>query len=126
MKVIKKFLSMTVIAALCVTIMSTVKVSAGSIYFSGEYYKSDGAGITLNEYSSPEGKNVGNFQVLVPHAYNAYSGELMKVSNNKYRSKKKGLTFKVYKKKVVVTVSSNKFDKALKGTYKLTKRYPRP
>ena len=126
MKTVRRILSITLIMAMCVAVFGVAKTSAKSIYFSGEYRKSDGAEFILNQYSSPEGKNVGNFKINIPYAYNAYSGELMKQGKDKYYSKKKGLTMKVYEKKIVVTVSGKKYDKALKGTYKLTKRYPRP
>ena len=95
--------------AMCVAVFGVAKTSAKSIYFSGEYRKSDGAEFILNQYSSPEGKNVGNFKINIPYAYNAYSGELMKQGKDKYYSKKKGLTIKVYKKKIVVTVSGKNY-----------------
>ena len=104
MKTVRKILSMTLIIAMCVAVLGTVKASAKSIYFAGEYRKSDGAEIILNKYSSPAGKNVGYFQINIPSFYGAYSGELMKKSKDKYYTKKKGITIKVYKKKIVVTV----------------------
>ena len=69
---------------------------------------------------------VGSFEIDIPHFFNAYSGELVKIGKNKYRSQKKGLTITVYKKKLVMKVSGSRYDKALRGTYKLKKRYPRP
>lgn len=104
---------------------SGVRVDAKSIYFAGEY--SGNCGIILNQYSSPEGKNVGNYQINIPHAYNAFHGELIKIGKNKYRSKKKGLVFTVHKKKIKVKVTNFKrYDRGIKGTYKLWERYPRP
>ncbi len=45
------------------------------------------------------------------------------MGKNKYRLKKKGLIFKVYKKKVIVKVTNKKYDKDLKGTYKLIRHF---
>lgn len=59
----------------------------------------------------------------MPHVYNACSGILIKMGKNKYRLKKKGLIFKVYKKKVIVKVTNKKYDKDLKGTYKLIRHF---
>ena len=106
--------------------MTGTYASAASIYFAGRYAKSDGAKISLSKYSSPEGRVVGSFEIDIPLFFNAYSGELVKIGKNKYRSQKKGLTITVYKKKLVMKVSGSRYDKALRGTYKLKKRYPRP
>ena len=122
-KVTSLLLTLTLVAGLLGGIALQGSKSSAAIYFAGEYRKSDGVVLTLNKYSSPEGKNVGNFQIDIPHVYDAYDGELIKIGNNKYRSKKKGLTFKVYKKKVVLKVSGSRYDKALKGTYKLKKHF---
>ena len=126
MKKLTKTLALALAIILLTGGVGATYADAAGIYFAGKYCTSDGACICLNQYSSPEGKNVGNFQIGIPHFYKTYEGELIKIGTNKYRSGKKGLTFKVYKKKVIVTVSGKKYDKALKGTYKLKKRYPRP
>lgn len=123
MKKLKKILSLVLALLLCIGAVDK-HVGAKSIYFSGEYHCKKGAVLSLSEYTGPTPEEekrheVGTFQFDVPHAYNAYSGVLVKTGANKYRSKKKGLSFVVYKKKVVVKVSGKKYDKDLKGTYKL-------
>lgn len=120
------------ILAMVMVIVLAIGVNAGSagaktIYFAGEYSKSDGASIYLNQYSSIEGKTYGNYTVNVPHAYGAYSGELIKIGANKYRSSKKGLIITVGKKKLTVKVVNKKrYDKELAGKYKRYKKYPMP
>lgn len=120
----KSFKVLAMLLALTLTIgLGAGSAKAKSIYFAGEYSKR-GAMIQLNQYSSPEGKAYGNFTVNIPHFYNAYSGELIKIGKNKYRSKKKGLVFTIKKKKFMLKVTNKKrYDRELKGTYKLKKRY---
>lgn len=102
---------------------------AKNIYFSGEYGNNNGCSICMSEYSGPtpeeiRKKEVGTYTVNVPHAYGVYEGVLVKNGKNKYRTKDKGLVIKVYKKKIVVTVKNKrKYDKELRGTYKLVSRY---
>jgi hypothetical protein len=114
-----------------VTLNST-QSKAASIYFAGKYKHTKYAlSLKMIEYSSPEGKRVGGFE-LKPGArvYLAVDGELYKVGKNKYQYKegKSIFTFKVYKKKVIVkmnkTAKKNYLDYS--GTYKLKKRYPKP
>ena len=110
----------------------TKKAKAKSIYFSGIYEGSSGSTIgstiSLSQYSSqePEEKKrneVATFEIDIPHAYGAYKGVLIKIGENKYRPKKKGLEIKVYEKKIVVKVTNKRiYDKELAGTYKLVKR----
>ena len=82
----------------------------------------------MSQYSSqePEEKKrneVATFEIDIPHAYGAYKGVLIKIGENKYRPKKKGLEIKVYEKKIVVKVTNKRiYDKELAGTYKLVKR----
>lgn len=126
MKKMMKTFALAIALLLAAGSVTGTYASAASIYFAGRYAKSDGAKISLSQYSSPEGRVVGSFEIDIPHFYNAYNGELVKIGKNKYRSQKKGLTITVYKKKLVMKVSGSRYDKALRGTYKLKKRYPRP
>ena len=126
-KIIKN-LSIILAALLIAVTVSSELVDAKSIYFSGEYSSKKGAVLNLSEYTGTtpeedERHEVATYQFDVPHVYNAYSGILIKMGKNKYRSKKKGLNFKVYKKKVIVKVTNKKYDKHLKGTYKLIRHF---
>lgn len=100
-----------------------------SIYFAGEYeHTKYGMSLYMNQYSSPEGKEVGNFK-LTPgvHVYLDIKGTLKKVATNKYQCKKgkSVITFKVYQNKVVIgmnkTALKDYYD--YRGTYKLKERY---
>lgn len=78
----------------------------------------------MNQYSSPEGKTVGNYQIYYYYkasgGMNLWSnGEIKKVAKNQYKCGK--IKFNVSKKKVVVKKAND-----LNGSYKLKKRYPRP
>ena len=126
-KIIKS-LSIILVVVLITGIVPNKQANAKDIYFSGEYSSKKGAVLNLSEYTGAtpeedEKHEVATFQFDVPHAYNAYSGIVIKIGKNKYRSKKKGLIFKVYKKKVIVKVTNKKYDKDLKGTYKLVKHF---
>ncbi|MCI9080217.1 MAG: hypothetical protein HFH68_15125 [Lachnospiraceae bacterium] len=125
---IVRSLSIILVIVLFVCIIPNRLVNAKDIYFSGVYSHKKGAVLSLSEYTGPTSEEerrheVATFQFDVPHAYNAYNGILVKIGKNKYRSKKKGLIFKVYKKKVIVKVTNKKYDKDLKGTYKLIRHF---
>ena len=97
-KIIKN-LSIILAALLIAVTVSSELVDAKSIYFSGEYSSKKGAVLNLSEYTGTtpeedERHEVATYQFDVPHDYNAYSGILIKMGKNKYRSKKKGLIFK--------------------------------
>jgi hypothetical protein len=127
---------------LCASVMPVQKVEAASdIYFAGKYkcikskdslVREVSTTLKMNEYSSPEGKIVGNFKIdmPIPHAYNTWKGTLKKVGKNKYVYKKGKvkIQFKVYKKKVVISqnCTNNTLFCNLSGTYKLKKRYQMP
>lgn len=107
----------------------TKKAKAKSIYFAGEYrHTKYGLTLDMNQYSSPEGKEVGNFN-LTPgvHVYLAVEGVLKKAGTNKYQCKKgkSVFTFKVYEDKVVIEMNKKALKDYLdyRGTYKLKKRY---
>ncbi len=124
-----RIISLLLAAVLVAGLITAPSAQAKSIYFSGEYKAYDGTTIDLSEYSGPtpgeiKRKEVASFSINIPHVYNAYEGILVKTGTNKYRSKKKGLVFKVYKKKIVVKVTNKKrYDKALQGSYKLVRHF---
>ena len=111
--------------------------AASSIYFAGRYEKvyehedyNNYYILEMNQYSSPEGKIVGNFSLTASSTYRTNSevyGKLKKVGKNKYVCKKGKITFKfkVYKNKVVV--KQNRMTLSVPDdfsrTYKLKKRY---
>ena len=130
MKNIKRVVTIVLALALC---LSSIPVEAAnakskSIYFAGDYKRKIKYGdyyrIELNKYSSPEGKNVGNYQIYyyssVSGGEHSWSGgELKKIGTNSYKGGR--YQFKIYKKKLVLKKAG-----ALSGTYKLKKRYQRP
>lgn len=104
-----------------------VSAKKKNIYFAGEYQKKlkygDRYKIILNQYSSPEGKTVGNFKVQYYSSvskgwHNWGGGEIKRIGTNSYKFGK--YRFKIYKKKLVLKKAAD-----LNGTYKLKKRYPR-
>lgn len=132
MKKLMKFLSLVLIASIISGSLVYQQAEAKDIYFAGKYEMSYGADeyfqLDMNQYSSPKGKKKGNFTIWYGykptglHPY--YEGTLSKIAKNKYQYKdgKSKVTFKVYKKKVVI--SGNKYcDSEIKGTYKLKKRF---
>lgn len=114
--------------AMTITIIPAGRVDAKSknIYFAGEYQKKLGGGeymvLTVNQYSSPEGKTVGNYELMscnLPSFTNIYvwkNGEIKRTGTNKYKSGK--MNIRVYKKKIVIT-KGGKYN----GTYTLKKRF---
>ena len=128
MKKFVKVLSFVLVILLCVGTVDR-RVEAKSIYFAGKYNHTKlGLYLTMNQYSSPEGKEVGNF-TLTPsaHVYLQVSGTLYKIKKNVYRYKegKSIFTFTVCKKKVNVKMNAyakkNYLDYT--GNYKLKNRY---
>lgn len=128
MKKLMKFLSLVLIASIISGGLVYQRVDAKDIDFAGKYNHTKwGLYLTMNQYSSPEGKEVGKFK-LTPstHVYLQVSGTLNKVKKNVYNYKegKAVFTFKVYKKKVSVKMNNyakkNYYDYT--GTYKLKKR----
>ena len=131
----KKITSLVLAAVLvlgCLSggLLNASSASAKSIYFAGEYRRAKGAvTLSMSQYSSPEGKLVGEFTLSSgAHVYLNETGTLKKVKTNVYKCKKQGgrtFTFYVYAKKVVVKMNK----KALKGyydyrgTYKLKNRF---
>ncbi len=118
----------------CTTLIPEEKAGAKNknIYFAGEYRmkisKKEKYVLKLNQYSSPEGKKVGNMELLycsrsplsnqwLNHPW--FSGELKKIGKNKYKWGR--YTVKIYKKKLKM-INADEYT----GTYKLTKRYPKP
>lgn len=113
--------------ALVILVCSTSGATASAakrIYFAGEYRCKLGPGeyyvLELNQYSSPDGKDVGNYSIS--YLYTATGkhpwgdGSVKKTSQkNVYRLGK--MKMKVFKKKVVIKNS----DAA--GVYKLKKHY---
>jgi hypothetical protein len=119
--------------------LNSTESKAASIYFAGKYtctnikekfYKGKTVTLKICEYSSPEGKRVGGFEIIiaVPHASRDITGELYKVGKNKYRYRKGKVTliFKVYNKKVVIKqnrTSWSSVDVNYSGTYTQKKIY---
>ena len=107
----------------------TGKAKTKPIYFAGKYNNEKyDLSLYMNQYSSPEGKKVGNFKLTIGiRIYLDIEGELKKVKQNTYEFKdgKSKITFKVYKNKVLIgmnkTAHKNYYD--YRGTYKLKKRY---
>ena len=113
--------------ALVILVSSTSGATASAakrIYFAGEYRCKLGPGeyyvLQLNQYSSPEGKEVGNYSIS--YLYTATGshpwgdGVVKKTSQkNVYRLGK--MKMKVFKKKVVIKNGD------ADGVYKLKKRY---
>ena len=118
----KKITKLVCVAmALVILVCSTNGATASAakrIYFAGEYRCKLGPGeyyvLQLNQYSSPDGKDVGSYSIS--YLYTATGGSVKKTSQkNVYRLGK--MKMKVFKKKVVIKNS----DAA--GVYKLKKRY---
>ena len=133
MKKLSKILSLVLITAIISSGVIYQQAEAKDIYFAGQYKMNYGPDeyflLDMNQYSSPSGKEKGNFTIWYAykptgHLNPWYEGTLNKVGGNKYQYKngKAKMTFRVYKKKVVV--SGNKHcDNSMLGTYKLKKRY---
>lgn len=133
-KITKIAMAIMLTLVVCSTIAPLKKADAKSknIYFAGEYRRTLGEGeqliLQMNQYSSPEGKTVGNYKVYYYYkssgGMNLWGdGEIKRIGKNKYQYN--DIKFRVYKKKVVIsgkTAKSVGFD----GTYKLKKRYPMP
>lgn len=101
--------------------------AAKRYYFAGEYRckigKYESYVLKLEQYSSPEGKEVGKYEIWYlykPTGMHPWGdGEIVKTSQkNVYRLGK--MKIKVYKNKLIVKNSE------VDGVYKLKKRYPRP
>lgn len=128
-----KIISIVLIVAIISSSTVSHQVKAKDIYFAGRYkmnYYSSNEYFVLdmNQYSSPEGKEKGNFTigyVYKPTGYHPwYEGTLSKIGKNKYQYKngKIKITFKVYKNKV--SVNGNKYcDDSIFGKYKLEERF---
>lgn len=125
------------ILAMAMAIVLAVGLNAGSagaksIYFAGKYRVPNGPVLKMNEYSSPEGKEVGNFKLdPIAHTYLSVKGTLKKTGTaNTYVCNKKGsiFTFKVYSNKVTVKMNNKAKKNYLNfsGTYKLKQRYEMP
>jgi hypothetical protein len=143
----KKIRTLSFILTLILFIANVIPVqvnAASNIYFAGEYtckkvkdsdLSSDKipVSISMSEYSSIEGKIYGVFTITIPirHLFTEWNGTLKKTAKNTYVFKdgKVKFTFKVSKKKVVIKQNRTDDDTYfynISGTYKLTKRYPRP
>lgn len=140
----KSFKVLAMLLALTLTIgLGAGSAKAKSIYFAGKYqrYKGIYCILSMSQYSSPEGREVGTFSLKTNGTFydkaagmrvypcdTKISGTLKKTSKRNVYQCKKGksvVTLKVYKKKVVVKVNSRaKHDYYnFSGTYKLKKRY---
>ena len=105
------------LTCICGDYFSNTTASA-AIYFAGHYMKvieydgySDYYELTMNQYSSPEGEEVGNFELIQYSTYreNAYvKGKLKKVGTNKYKCKKGKIKFTFIVKKNMVIVKQNR------------------
>lgn len=134
----KVFSIVLTLVLLCGTVTKSYTSAASSIYFAGEYRNSTKKikyKLYLNEYSSPEGKIVGNYEFkAITKGYAGWNGELKKIGKNKYQEKTPAsvldgytLTFTVSKNKVVVKQKGQVLRGVnFSGTYKLKKRFPRP
>ena len=124
----KRITKIFCIAMAFVLLASTINGNSASaakrIYFAGEYRCKLGPGeyyvLQLNQYSSPEGKEVGNYSIS--YLYTATGkhpwgdGVVKKTSQkNVYRLGK--MKMKVFKKTVVIKNGD------ADGVYKLTNRY---
>ena len=120
----KRIMSLVLITCLLLGVgLSTKNANASGYYFDGKYTLLVGKTLLtlrMNQYSSPEGIEVGNFNVK--EYYRGETSEVMSGVLNKTSKKnvyKYGsVTFKVYKKKVKI-----KNSQYCNGTYKLKKRY---
>ena len=118
--------------------------AADSIYFAGAYkmVKRESKNysvkyeLDMQQYSSPEGKIVGNFTFVQISDYKGdkrigcmLEGQLKKTGKNSYQYKhgKIIIKFKVYKKKVVIKQNrTNSWICNYSGTYLKQKAYSRP
>lgn len=106
-----------VLTCICGDYFSNTTADA-AIYFAGHYMKvieydgySDYYELVMNQYSSPEGKKVGNFELIQYSTYreNAYvKGTLKRVKRNKYQCKKGKIKFTFIVKRNKVIVKQNK------------------
>ena len=141
MKKYIKIINVLLIVICCFSISEKFVNAAPNIYFAGLYQRVEKNGdftnyytLDMQQYSSPEGNKKGNFtlQEESETRLNFYvEGELKKISKNKYRCKKGKitLTFKVYKKKVIVK-QKGKQSKSVycdfSGIYRKIESYPLP
>ena len=127
MKRFTKIVTVVLTLALCLVIVPSKPTAAKSknIYFAGEYQKKlkygDRYKIILNQFSSPEGKVLGSFEVQyyssVSKAWHSWGTKNIKrIGTNSYKAGK--YRFKVYKKKLILKKAGD-----LNGTYKLKKRF---
>lgn len=128
MKKVTKIMAIALTIAICFGVVPAKTSNAKSIYFAGEYKRKLKGGdyyrIELNQYSSPEGKKVGNYNLCyysnVSKGEHDWGGcELKKTGTNTYKAGK--YRIKIYKTKLVLSKAG-----ALSGSYKLKKRYSRP
>lgn len=113
--------------------------AASDINFGGYYLmvqKYDGYSeyfsVDLSQYSTSKGKKKGKFTLVQKSDYRencSVEGELTRIRKNVYRFKKKNvtITFKVYKKKLVIKQKGTNWDWGItydfSGTYKKKKTY---
>lgn len=93
MKKLAKILSLVLITAIISGNIVCRQAEAKDIYFAGQYkmnYSSDEYfRLDMNQYSSPEGKEKGNFTIWYKYKPSGnltpwYSGTLNRVAKNKY------------------------------------------
>ena len=126
MKKMMKTFALAIALLLAAGSVTGTYASAASIYFAGRYAISDGAKISLSKYSSPEGRVVGSFVIFKTQFFNSKIGVFLNIGKKKYSYQNKSVKKPIKTKKLVMKVSGSRYDKALRGTYKLKKRYPRP
>lgn len=127
MKKLIKIVCMILIIAVISEGMVYQQTDAKYIPFAGQYkmnYSSEEYFVLdMNKYAFPKGKKVGGFTIWYGYKPTGlhpwYEGTLKEIGENKYQYKKgkMKLTFKVHKKKIVL--SGNKHcDDSILGTYK--------
>lgn len=130
MKRSTKIVAVVLALALCITYIPSTKVDAKSksIRFAGVYQrqlnKKEAILFDFQQYSSPEGKEVGSFEIqyyMKGAGYHNWGGGLIKKTGTNQYTLDGGMKLKVYKTKVVISKC-----KGYNGTYKLKKRYPLP
>lgn len=133
MKKLTKILSMVLIAAIISSgVVYKQTEAASDISFGGSYLKvvkydgySEYYSVNLSQYSSTKGNKKGEFTLSQYSDYRencTVVGKLTKVKKNTYRykTKKVTITFKVYKKKLVIKQkgTSMSINSDFSGTYK--------
>lgn len=115
----------------------TIVSASDNIYYSGEYQRTineEDYYISMNAYTSIDTKMVGCFYIFVGKEkldlfeYDK-QGEFYKIKSNvyRYKTKKGSLTFNIKNKKMKVRQKGKILSGVnLGGTYKRTKKYPRP